>query len=116
MTPGRIWCRAAGCSRVTSDEAWTVSGAFRRAGGSAVLAELARVAESVGWDGVVVWGSDRLPGPGTRRGRFVGGAQRHRLGDGHRSARADGDPAGPQAGAEACPGDGHAGPSEQWAP
>jgi hypothetical protein len=50
-----------------------------------LLVELARVAESRGWDGLFLW--DRIAYPPSDRA--VGGTQRHRFQDGQPSYRAD---------------------------
>jgi hypothetical protein len=85
VTPGRVWCRRRECCRVASDEAWTVSGAVRRGGGSAAARLACRGGGVRRLGRRVRLGPDRLPASGPGRGRPVGGAQRHRLGDRHRS-------------------------------
>jgi hypothetical protein len=57
----------------------------RRVADPRLLAELARVAESRGWDGLFLW--DRIAYPPSDRA--VGGTQRHRFQDGQPSYRAD---------------------------
>ncbi len=69
-----------------------------------LLTDLARTAEFRRLGRLVFLGSDRLSASGTRRGRPVGGARRHRLRDGHPSTRADDHPGVPQARAEVARG------------
>lgn len=76
-----------------------------------LLVELARVAESRGWDGLFLW--DRIAYPPSDRA--VGGTQRHRFQDGQPSYRADDHSALAEARPEGRTGDGHAGPLEQRA-
>ena len=76
-----------------------------------LLAELARVAESRGWDGLFLW--DRIVYPPSDRA--VGGTQRHRSQDGQPSYRADDHSALAEARPEGRTGDGHAGPLAQRA-
>ena len=68
-----------------------------------LLAELARVAESRGWDGLFLW--DRIAYPPSDRA--VGGTQRHRFQDGQPSYRADDHSALAEARPEGRTGDGH---------
>jgi hypothetical protein len=68
-----------------------------------LLAELARVAESRGWDGLLLW--DRIAYPPSDRA--VGGTQRHRFQDGQPSYRADDHSALAEARPEGRTGDGH---------
>jgi hypothetical protein len=68
-----------------------------------LLAELARVAESRGWDGLFLW--DRIAYPISDRA--VGGTQRYRFQDGQPSYRADDHSALAEARPEGRTGDGH---------
>jgi hypothetical protein len=73
-----------------------------------LLAELVRVAESRGWDGLFLW--DRIAYPPSDRA--VGGTQRYRFQDGQPSYRADDHSALAEARPEGRTGDGMIGPPE----
>jgi hypothetical protein len=68
-----------------------------------LLAELARIAASRGWDGLFLW--DRIAYPPSDRA--VGGTQRYRFQDGQPSYRADDHSALAEARPEGRTGDGH---------
>jgi alkanesulfonate monooxygenase SsuD/methylene tetrahydromethanopterin reductase-like flavin-dependent oxidoreductase (luciferase family) len=70
-----MWWICDGAPKATSHEARAVPAPFDELADPRLLVELARVAESRGWDGLFLW--DRIAYPPSDRA--VGGTQRHRF-------------------------------------